>query len=67
MKNIAVIGAGTMGVGIAQVAAQSGHKVILVDTKEEAIQKKELQQNLGQKRWAKKILPKAWLPERATV
>ena len=31
---IGVIGAGTMGSGIAQVAAQNGHHVILVDSKE---------------------------------
>ena len=30
--NVAVIGAGTMGSGIAQVAAQAGHKVVLYDT-----------------------------------
>ncbi len=35
IKKIAVIGAGTMGGGIAQVAAQSGHEVILAATKEE--------------------------------
>ena len=29
---VAVIGAGTMGLGIAQVAAQAGHPVILVDS-----------------------------------
>jgi 3-hydroxybutyryl-CoA dehydrogenase len=37
--NIAVIGAGTMGSGIAQVAAQAGHKVVLFDTRKEAVEK----------------------------
>ncbi len=35
IKKIGVIGAGTMGSGIAQVAAQSGYSVILADIKEE--------------------------------
>ena len=30
-KTIGVLGAGTMGLGIAQVAAQCGHQVILAD------------------------------------
>jgi len=37
--NVAVIGAGTMGSGIAQVAAQAGHKVVLFDTRREAVDK----------------------------
>lgn len=37
MKEILVIGAGTMGAGIAQVAAQSGYNVILYDIKREFI------------------------------
>lgn len=32
-KSIAVIGAGTMGAGIAQVAAMAGHEVLLYDTR----------------------------------
>ncbi|MFN3875468.1 MAG: 3-hydroxyacyl-CoA dehydrogenase NAD-binding domain-containing protein [Flavobacteriales bacterium] len=36
---IAVIGAGTMGSGIAQVAAQAGHAVMLYDTRREAVDK----------------------------
>lgn len=36
---VAVIGAGTMGSGIAQVAAQAGHNVILFDTRREAVDK----------------------------
>ncbi|MFZ1693258.1 MAG: 3-hydroxyacyl-CoA dehydrogenase NAD-binding domain-containing protein [Flavobacteriales bacterium] len=34
---VAVIGAGTMGSGIAQVAAQAGHDVVLFDTRREAV------------------------------
>lgn len=36
---VAVIGAGTMGSGIAQVAAQAGHEVVLFDTRTEAVNK----------------------------
>lgn len=39
IKNIAVIGAGTMGNGIAHVFAQYGFKVSLVDTSEAALEK----------------------------
>ncbi|MBN9294449.1 MAG: 3-hydroxybutyryl-CoA dehydrogenase [Flavobacteriia bacterium] len=39
MKNIAVIGAGTMGNGIAHTFAQFGYKVSLIDISEEALQK----------------------------
>jgi 3-hydroxybutyryl-CoA dehydrogenase len=39
MKNITVIGAGTMGNGIAHVFAQSGFEVNLVDVSESALQK----------------------------
>lgn len=39
MKNISVIGAGTMGNGIAHVFAQFGFKVNLVDVSEEALKK----------------------------
>ncbi len=37
MKNIAVIGAGTMGNGIAHVFAQSGYKVNLIDISQESL------------------------------
>lgn len=36
---IGVVGAGTMGAGIAQVAAQSGYKVVLIDAQDEFIQR----------------------------
>jgi len=39
MKNIAVIGAGTMGNGIAHTFAQSGFKVQLIDVSEDALKK----------------------------
>ncbi|MFB0562479.1 MAG: 3-hydroxyacyl-CoA dehydrogenase/enoyl-CoA hydratase family protein [Candidatus Lokiarchaeia archaeon] len=39
IEKIAVIGAGIMGHGIAQLLAQSGYKVNLVDIKEEILQK----------------------------
>jgi len=39
MKNIAVIGAGTMGNGIAHVFAQKGYKVQLIDAQVKALEK----------------------------
>lgn len=36
---VGVLGAGTMGAGIAQVAAQSGHEVILIDLNQEVLDK----------------------------
>ncbi len=39
MKNIAVIGAGTMGNGIAHTFAQSGYQVALIDLQESSIEK----------------------------
>lgn len=36
---IGVLGSGTMGSGIAQIAAQSGHRVVLVDINKEALDK----------------------------
>lgn len=36
-ETIGVLGSGTMGRGIAQVAAQNGHKVVLVDINDEAL------------------------------
>ena len=39
MKNISVIGAGTMGNGIAHVFAMKGYKVKLIDISAEALEK----------------------------
>lgn len=37
MKNVGVLGAGSMGSGIAQVAASNNHKVVLVDSNKSAL------------------------------
>ena len=49
MKNIAVIGSGTMGNGIAHVFAQNGFKTSLIDISEEALKKgmAAIEKNLG--------------------
>ena len=39
VQTIAVVGAGTMGTGIAHVAAATGFKVTLIDVNEEALSK----------------------------
>lgn len=39
---IGILGAGTMGAGIAQVASQSGHQVILVDLNTDVLEKAKL-------------------------
>ena len=39
MKNIAVIGAGTMGNGIAHTFAQCGYKVKLIDISQQSLEK----------------------------
>src|SRR5919197_6420460 len=38
-KKIAVLGAGTMGAGIAQLAAQNGFEVLLYDLKDDFVQR----------------------------
>jgi 3-hydroxybutyryl-CoA dehydrogenase len=38
-KNVVVIGAGTMGCGICEVAAGAGHRVFLLDTNDDALSK----------------------------
>lgn len=45
IKKVAVIGAGQMGSGIAQVFAQANFEVILCDAEEDALQKSEIQIN----------------------
>ena len=59
IKNITVIGAGTMGNGIAQVAGQSGFKVTLVDVKEDFLERARttIEKNLS------RLVQKKKLPE----
>ena len=59
---IGVIGAGTMGAGIAQVAAQAGHKVVLSDTNPEQLLKAEKQINAS----LEKLVEKAKISAEAT-
>ncbi len=60
MKQIAVIGAGTMGNGIAHVFAQKGFKVNLIDTQAAALDKaiKTIQKNLD-RQLAKNVIDEA--------
>ncbi len=51
---IGVVGAGTMGRGIAQIAATNGHSVILVDASEEALQNSQAFLNKILRRLAEK-------------
>ena len=53
---VSVIGAGTMGAGIAQIAATNGHKVCLYDSFEGAIETAEtkLKKNTWQTSWKRK-------------
>ena len=39
IQNVSVVGSGLMGAGIAQVAAQTGHNVVLNDLSDEALGK----------------------------
>ena len=37
MKNISIVGSGTMGIGIAQIASDYNHKVVIYDKSEKAL------------------------------
>jgi len=51
---VGVIGSGTMGAGIAQVAAQNGHHVILIDVNTIALEKSKVQLNATFQKLAEK-------------
>ncbi|GAA4714539.1 3-hydroxyacyl-CoA dehydrogenase NAD-binding domain-containing protein [Brevibacillus fulvus] len=57
LKTIGVVGAGTMGAGIAQIIAQSGFAVIVYDLNESAVNR-----GIGQiaARWAKQVQQGKW-------
>lgn len=55
IQHVTVIGGGLMGSGIAQVAAQTGHQVTLVEVNETALQKAQSSILVNLKRVAKKI------------
>ncbi len=57
MNNIAVIGSGTMGNGIAHVFAQSGHQVQMIDIDQNALEKgkKSIEKNLDRQVKKEKI------------
>merc|ERR1711997_1272683 len=54
IKEFVVIGGGLMGAGIAQVGAQTGHKVTLVDVSQDVLDKSQARINERIKRVAKK-------------
>ena len=47
MKNISIVGSGTMGIGIAQIASEHNHKVIIYDKSKKALKsaKEKLEEN----------------------
>ncbi|XP_042901461.1 hydroxyacyl-coenzyme A dehydrogenase, mitochondrial [Parasteatoda tepidariorum] len=57
LKNVTVIGGGLMGSGIAQVAAQTGHNVTLVDVSDKVLQKSTSSIQKSLERLAKKKFP----------
>uniref|UniRef100_T1IXS0 3-hydroxyacyl-CoA dehydrogenase NAD binding domain-containing protein n=1 Tax=Strigamia maritima TaxID=126957 RepID=T1IXS0_STRMM len=54
IKNVVVIGSGLMGSGIAQVAAQSGHQVVIVDISDDILKKAHVAIKTSVQRVAKK-------------
>src|SRR5688572_26566890 len=54
MNNVGIIGAGTMGAGIAQVAAAAGENVLLFDTHKPALEKAKTNLDLTLKKLAEK-------------
>ncbi|KAJ9597989.1 hypothetical protein L9F63_026906 [Diploptera punctata] len=55
IKNVTIIGGGLMGSGIAQVAAQTGHQVTIVEVNEDALKKAQAGIQTSLQRVAKKL------------
>ena len=55
IKRVVIIGGGLMGSGIAQVAAQTGHDVAVVDLNDQVLKKSQTNIETSIKRVAKKI------------
>ena len=53
-STIGVVGAGAMGSGIAQLAAQAGHTVVLVDQSESALSEARLLWPRSRRGWWKR-------------
>lgn len=63
-QTIAVIGAGTMGAGIAQVALEAGHRVTLIDTEQEFVDRgRQSIQGFLDRKVSKETLTKAQCDE----
>jgi 3-hydroxybutyryl-CoA dehydrogenase len=54
VRRIGVLGTGTMGAGIVQLAAQSGHDVIACDASGEALERAQVYVHEGLSRFAQK-------------
>jgi 3-hydroxybutyryl-CoA dehydrogenase len=69
MKNIAVIGSGTMGNGIAHVFAQNTYKVILIDISEDALKRalSTIQKNLERQLAKQTISPEVMAATLANI
>nr|WP_266096601.1 3-hydroxyacyl-CoA dehydrogenase NAD-binding domain-containing protein [Rubrobacter marinus] len=52
VRSVGVLGVGTMGAGIVQLAAQTGHSVVACDTSVEALERAERYVREGLRRFA---------------
>ncbi|MDP9438399.1 MAG: 3-hydroxyacyl-CoA dehydrogenase NAD-binding domain-containing protein [Actinomycetota bacterium] len=53
-ESLGVLGTGTMGVGIVQLAAQSGHAVIACDSSVDALERAQLYVRRGMERFTER-------------